>query len=55
MAEEFNQVNTPETILQFKRALNGIALEFEPRIRAENQCRMPLGSFGPVTRFSTRT
>lgn len=32
MAEEFNEVNSPETILQFKRALDGIELEFEPHI-----------------------
>ena len=32
MAEDFNEVNSPETILQFKRALDGVALEFEPHI-----------------------
>jgi len=32
MAKEFNEVNSPETILQFKRALDGVALEFEPHI-----------------------
>ena len=32
MAEEFNQVNSPQTILDFKRALHGMALEFEPHI-----------------------
>jgi D-ribose pyranase len=32
MAEEFNQVNSPQTILDFKRALHGIAIEFEAHI-----------------------
>ena len=32
MAEEFNEVNSAETILQFKHALDGVALEFEPHI-----------------------
>ena len=32
MAEEFNEVNSPETILQFKRALDGVVLEFEPHV-----------------------
>src|ERR1017187_8170354 len=32
MAEDFNEVNSPETILQFKRALDGVALEFEHHI-----------------------
>jgi len=29
MAEEFNEVNSQETILQFKHALDGVELEFE--------------------------
>ncbi|HEY5213408.1 MAG TPA: D-ribose pyranase [Acidobacteriaceae bacterium] len=32
MAEEFNEVNSPETILEFKRALEGIEIKFEPHI-----------------------
>jgi len=32
MAEEFSEVNSPETILQFRRALDGVALEFEPHV-----------------------
>lgn len=32
MAQEFNEVNSAETILQFKHALDGIELEFEPHI-----------------------
>ena len=32
MAKEFNEVNSPETILQFKSSLAGVVLEFEPHI-----------------------
>lgn len=32
MAEEFNEVNGPETILNFRRGLDGVPLEFEPHL-----------------------
>jgi D-ribose pyranase len=43
MAEEFNRVNSPETILQFKRELKGIALEFEPHIELKKRLPHAIG------------
>ena len=43
MAEDFNEVNSPETILQFKRALDGIALEFEPHIDFKERAPHAIG------------
>jgi D-ribose pyranase len=43
MAEEFNEVNCPETILQFKRALDGIPLELEPHIDLKKRAPHALG------------
>ena len=43
MAEEFNEVNGPETILQFKHALDGIALEFEPHIDLKKRVPHAIG------------
>ncbi len=43
MAEEFNQVNSPETILQFKRALDGVALDFEPHIEFKKRVPRAIG------------
>ena len=43
MAEEFNEVNSPETILQFKHGLHGIALEFEPHIELKKRVPGAIG------------
>ncbi len=43
MVEEFNEANSPETILQFKCALNGVALEFEPHIDLKKRVPHALG------------
>jgi D-ribose pyranase len=43
MAEEFNEVNSSETTLQFTRALDGIALEFEPHIDLKKRVPHSLG------------
>jgi D-ribose pyranase len=43
MAEEFNKVNSPETILQFKRGLDGIALELEPHIDLKKRVPHAIG------------
>lgn len=43
MAEEFNQVNSPETILRFKRALDGVALDFEPHIEFKKRVPRAIG------------
>ena len=43
MAEEFNGASSPETILQFKRALDGIALEFEPHIDLKKRVPHAIG------------
>jgi len=55
MAEEFNEVNSAETILQFKHALDGVALEFEPHIDFKKRVPHASGSSGPVTPFNMRT
>jgi D-ribose pyranase len=43
MAQEFNEVNSPETILKFERALDDIALEFEPHINLKKRVPHALG------------
>ena len=43
MAEEFNQVNSPETILQLKATLAGVALEFEPHIDLKKRVPHAIG------------
>jgi D-ribose pyranase len=43
MSEEFNEVNSPETIMQFKRALDGIPLEFEPHIDLKKRVPQVIG------------
>jgi D-ribose pyranase len=43
MAKEFNKVNGPETILQFKHALDGIELEFEPHIDLKKRVPHAIG------------
>ena len=43
MAEEFNEVNSPETILQFEHGLHGIALEFEPHIELKKRVPGAIG------------
>ncbi len=43
MAQEFNEVNSPETILQFKSSLAGVALEFEPHIDLKKRVPHAIG------------
>ncbi len=43
MAEEFNEVNSPETILKFRRAMDGVALEFEPHIELKKRVPLAVG------------
>ena len=43
MAEEFNEANSPETILQFKSTLDGVALEFEPHIDLKKRVPHAIG------------
>lgn len=43
MAEEFNQANTPETIVKFKSSLAGVALEFEPHINLKKRVPRAVG------------
>ena len=43
IAAEFNEVNSPETILSFKRSLDGVALEFEPHIDLKKRVPHAIG------------
>ncbi len=43
MAKEFNEVNSPETILQFKSSLAGVVLEFEPHIDLKKRVPHAIG------------
>lgn len=43
MAEEFREVNNPETILQFEHGLEGVALEFEPHVDLKKRVRYAIG------------
>lgn len=43
MAKEFNEVNSPETILQFKSSLAGVALEFEPHVDLKKRVPHAIG------------
>jgi len=43
MAAEFNEVNSAETILKFKRAMDGVALEFEPHIELKKRVPHAVG------------
>jgi D-ribose pyranase len=43
MAEEFNQVNTPETIVKFESSLAGVDLDFEPHINLRKRVPQAIG------------
>lgn len=43
MAAEFNEVNSLETIAKFKRAMEGVRLEFEPHIELKKRVPQAVG------------
>jgi D-ribose pyranase len=54
MAEEFRAVNTPETVRAFERALEGVALSFEPHIEFKRRVAHAIGLIrtGDTTQYA---
>ena len=55
MAEEFNGANSPRQSSNSSALWMALLSNSNLTSTSRNECRMPSGSFGPVTRFSMRT